>query len=246
MYTIQLVENNTLIGYITVSDDHYDAKVSGFVWEALKNGFLELYSPFDGAYIDEDGFTIIKVKGSGSPGLISDGCLRDECDSFNCSFCFASSRGPIEHIVFPKGTTVTLINNGQDHVYYDDEIHQYKGVEIINLTPDDLIVCEGSKIVLKIPPSGTVASFDKQIAMYMANLGLVVGDTKVTYGYERFRGIQNLPKIKEGVLYYTFPLVAQVAWKNNRFDVVCSLTNATDAQGNVIGITGFAFKPPLE
>jgi hypothetical protein len=115
-----------------------------------------------------------------------------------------------------------------------------ENVNLVNLTPHEIVVYLDSGNVLKIPPSGLVV----RVTARETQVGIVNGIPvfKTEYGE-----IQGLPEPKENTIYIVSLLVLQAlrARGVERSDVVAPNTGpgphgaVRDSEGRIIGVRSF-------
>jgi hypothetical protein len=102
---------------------------------------------------------------------------------------------------------------------------------IINLTPHSISLVRDGKIVETIEPSGMIArvSVTSEIIGY-------INDFEVRKN--AYSEVVGLPERAEDTIYIVSALVAQAA--KDRDDIVITDGAVRDAEGRIIGCTGFA------
>lgn len=105
-------------------------------------------------------------------------------------------------------------------------------MQLINLTPHEIVLRpdEGQEVVL--PPSGQVArvAVSQQVVAMVGDIPIVA----TTFG-----DIEGLPEPRPGVLYVASTLVAQAAAERGRRDVVSPDTGPTavrDEEGRIVAV----------
>ena len=113
-----------------------------------------------------------------------------------------------------------------------------EGVRLVNLTPHEVVILDSSNnVVLRLPPSGTVARVATREEVVGTLNGIPV--VKTTYG-----DVEGLPAPQPGVVYIVSLLVLQ-ALAGKRSDLVAPNTSPTplgavrDNQGRIVGVRSF-------
>ena len=104
-------------------------------------------------------------------------------------------------------------------------------MKIINLTPHDISLMRNGQVVEIYPASRTPA----RVSVSAEIVGEINGFEirKNVYGQ-----VVNLPEREEGTVYIVSALVAQAA--KDRDDILVTDGAVRDAEGKIIGCTGFA------
>jgi len=114
-------------------------------------------------------------------------------------------------------------------------------VRFVNLTPHEIVVLDaGNNVVLRVPPSGSVA----RVATREKIIGNINGVPVVTTEYGQ---VEGLPAPMPGTVFIVSLLVLQAlkAQGVNRGDVVAPNTSPTslgavrDEKGQIIGVRSF-------
>jgi hypothetical protein len=102
---------------------------------------------------------------------------------------------------------------------------------IVNLTPHAINLVRDGQVVETIHPSGTIA----RVSMTTEIVGQINGFEVRKNTYNE---VVDLPPREEGTIYIVSALVAQAA--KDRYDLVVPDGSVRDADGRIIGCTGFA------
>jgi len=123
------------------------------------------------------------------------------------------------------------------------EMYDPSVVHLVNMTPHEItLVGENGEIVLRIPPSGTVARCREEIE----DCGTVTAGPwgpAVRIYRRRLGEIEGLPEPEFRTIYITSALVAHAAWALGRRDVVHPGELVRDEQGRVVGCRGLVVAP---
>jgi hypothetical protein len=111
------------------------------------------------------------------------------------------------------------------------EIKKNMKKTIINLTPHNISLFKDGQLVETIPSSGVVA----RVSVTSEIIGELNGFEIRRNAYGEIIG---LPERTEGTVYIVSALVAQAA--KDRDDIVITDGAVRDAEGRIIGCTGFA------
>jgi len=113
-----------------------------------------------------------------------------------------------------------------------------ENVRLVNLTPHEIVVYDANNnVVLRVPPSGTVA----RVKTYEKVIGSVNGVPLVKTEYGQ---VEGLPDPQPGTVYIVSLLVLQ-ALAGKRSDLVAPNTAPTplgavrDAEGRIVGVRSF-------
>lgn len=107
-------------------------------------------------------------------------------------------------------------------------------MNIVNLTPHELNICNAAGETVSIPPSGTIARVAETRVQLRAVNGIPV--TRAEYG-----AVEGLPEPQEGAIYVVSALV--LGRCGGRSDVFAPGTAVRDAEGRVIGCSGLSAAP---
>lgn len=107
-------------------------------------------------------------------------------------------------------------------------------LKLINLTPHEIVVYRGNKVVLKIPPSGSIA----RVSVRKEKVGEINGIPIYRVEY----GEVELPPPQENTVYIVSTLVLQ-ALKGKRNDIISPDTSpdsvVRDKKGMIKGVKSF-------
>lgn len=105
-------------------------------------------------------------------------------------------------------------------------------VRLVNLTPHTINIVLGPQTTIRVPPSGKVARVNSvtEVTTPIADIVPVVRT--------KFGDIEGLPNAEDGTIFITSTLVAQVAARQGRTDVVAPDTNSAirDEDGRIVGV----------
>lgn len=104
-------------------------------------------------------------------------------------------------------------------------------VSIVNLTPHAINLVRNGQVIETFPPSGVLA----RVSVATQIVGEINGFEIRKNVYSE---VVNLPERVEGTIYIVSALVAQAA--KGRDDIFVTDGSIRDADGKIIGCTGFA------
>jgi len=106
---------------------------------------------------------------------------------------------------------------------------------LVNLSPHEVTILAAEGKEIRLPAAEKPAG----IETFLAPAGwIAAGGAKVTVGDERPSGIMDLPAPQKGVLYVASRMVAEMAVREGREDVVCPGRLVRDRDGSPIACRG--------
>lgn len=107
-------------------------------------------------------------------------------------------------------------------------------MELVNLTPHELVVFDGDKVSLRVPVSGPTARI---VEIREARDALLLGGVEIPLVELSYsRDVENLPASRDNTTYVVSRVTAQAL--AHRADLVFPIDEVRDTRGRIIGCRG--------